>query len=74
VSLLSFNEGNYTILGSMNRKIARHVSARTSKFGRASLADENFTVLYFLATKALNAKALTSIIMDVFGGTASFYV
>jgi hypothetical protein len=37
------------------------------------LTNENLAVFNFLATKPLNAKALASIVMDVFGGTPSLY-
>ena len=36
--------------------------------------NEDFTVSDFLSTKALNTEALTGIIVDVLGGTASFNV
>ena len=74
MSFLGLHESNYTILGCMNREITRHIGARTCKFGCTSLTNEDLAVFDFLATKALDAKALASIVMDVFGGTASFYV
>ena len=72
--LFSFDEGNYAIFCGMDGEVARHISARAGDLSSASLADENFAVFDFLATKALDAEALASIVMDVFGGTASFYV
>ena len=72
VSLLGFDESDYPILCSMDSEVARHISAGTGDLGGASLADENFAVLYLLAAEALDAEALASIVMDIFGGTASF--
>ena len=72
VALLGFHEDNLTIDGSMNREVAAHESARASKFRSAGLADENFASLDGLATKALDAEALASIVVDVFTGTTSF--
>ena len=72
MSFLSFDKSNYTIFGSVDRIITRHIGARTSKFRGAGLADENFAVFDFLATETLDAEALASIVMDIFGGTASF--
>ncbi len=56
----------------MNGEVARHIGAWARKFGRTSLADKNFAVFDFLTAEAFDAKALASIVMDVFGGTASF--
>ena len=69
---LSFDKNDFTVDGSMNREVTAHESARTSKFGCASLANENFTGFNGLATKAFDAEALAGIVMDVFTGTASF--
>ena len=70
--LLGLNEDDLAIDGSMNREIAAHESARASEFSCASLADENFASFDSLATKALDAEALASIVVDVFTGTTSF--
>ena len=72
VALLGLYEYNLAINSGMNRKVAAHESARASDFGCASLADENFAGFDSLATKALNAEALASIVVDVFTGTTSF--
>ena len=72
VILLGLNEDNFTVNCGMNREVAAHESAWASEFGRASLADEDFAGLYGLATKALDAEALASIVVDVFTGTTSF--
>ena len=72
VALLGLHEDNLAINSSMNREIAAHESARASNLGCASLANENFTGLDGLATKALDAEALASIVVDVFAGTTSF--
>ncbi len=72
MAFLGLNEDNFAIDGSMNREVTAHESARASEFGCASLANENFTGFYGLATKAFDAEALASIVMDVFTGTTSF--
>jgi hypothetical protein len=72
VILLGFDEDDLAIDGGMNREIAAHESAWACEFSCASLANENFTGLYGLATKALDAEALASIVVDVFTGTTSF--
>ena len=72
MGFFGFDKSNYAVFGSVDGEIAGHISAWTGDFGSTSLADENFAVFDFLATEALDAKALASIIMDIFGGTASF--
>ena len=72
VALLGLDEDDLAIDGSMNREIAAHESAWASKLRSAGLANENFTGLDGLATKALDAEALASIVVDVFTGTTSF--
>ena len=72
VILLGLNEDDLTINGGMDGEVAAHESARTSDLCSASLTDENFAGLNSLATKALDAEALASIVVDVFTGTTSF--
>ena len=72
VALLGLHEDDLTIDGGMNREVAAHESARASELRSAGLADENFASFDSLATKALDAEALASIVVDVFTGTASF--
>ena len=72
MSFLGLDEDDLTIDGGVNRKVAAHESARAGDFRCASLADENFASFDSLATKALDAEALASIVVDVFTGTASF--
>ena len=72
VILLGLNEDNLAVDGGMNREIAAHESARASEFGCAGLADEDFASFDSLATKALDAETLASIVVDVFTGTTSF--
>ncbi len=72
VGLFGFNESDYAVFSCVNRKVSRHISTRAGNFSGAGLADENFAVFDFLATETLNAEALASIVMDIFGGTASF--
>lgn len=71
---LGLDEGDFTVFGGMNRVIAAGVGTFTSDFGAASLADENFAGLDFLTTKALDAKALTGVVVDVLACTACFDV
>ena len=56
----------------MNCKVTRHISPRTSNLGRPRLAHQHLTVPDLLPAKALHAQALTGIVVDIFGGTASF--
>ncbi len=72
VVLLGLNEDYFAVDGGMNREVAAHESARASEFGCAGLADENFAGFNGLATKAFDAEALASIVVDVFTGTTSF--
>ena len=72
VILLGLYKDDLAVDGSMNREIAAHESARASELCCASLADENFAGFDGLATKALDAEALASIVVDVFTGTTSF--
>jgi hypothetical protein len=65
MTLLYLAEAYNTINGSVNSEVLANVGARTSDFGRTSLTDEDFACRNFLATKALYAKALTGIIVDV---------
>lgn len=72
VILLGLNEDDFAVNSGMNREVAAHESAWASELGCASLADENFAGFYGLATKAFDAEALASIVVDVFTGTTSF--
>lgn len=72
VALLGLHEDDLAIDSSMNREVTAHEGAWASKLGCAGLANENFTGLDGLATKALDAEALASIVVDVFTGTTSF--
>ena len=63
VSLLSLNEDDFAVDGCMDGKVAAHESARAGKLSCASLANENFTSLYLLATKTLDAKSLAGIVV-----------
>ena len=72
VVLLGLDEDNLAVDGSMNREVTAHECARASNLSCASLANEDFTGLDGLATKALDAEALASIVVDVFTGTTSF--
>lgn len=63
VALLSLNEDYLAIDGGMDSKIAAHEGARTCELSCASLANENFTGLYLLATKTLDAKSLAGVVV-----------
>ncbi len=63
MSFLGLDEDDLTIDGGVNRKVAAHESARAGKLSCASLANENFTSLYLLATKTLDAKSLAGIVV-----------
>ena len=72
VVLLGLDEDNLAIDSGMNREVTAHEGAWACELSCAGLANENFTGLYGLATKALDAEALASIVVDVFTGTTSF--
>ena len=72
VALLGLHEDDLAVDGCVDSEVAAHESARASELGCTGLADENFASLDGLATKALDAEALASIVVDVFTGTASF--
>ena len=74
VVLFGLDEGDDTIFGGVDGEIARHISTLASELRSASLADENFAGFNLLATKALDAQALAGIVVDIFGGTASFHM
>ena len=74
MGFFGFNKGDDAIFSSMNREVFGHVSAWAGDFGRAGLADDDFTVFDFLTTKTLNTKSLTGVVVDILGGTSSFYV
>ena len=64
-ALLGALKAYHTVFGGMNGKVTADVGAFTSDFRSARLADEYFAGAYFLATKALNTKALARVIVDV---------
>ena len=72
VILLGLHEDDLAVDCGMDSEVAAHESAWAGNFSSAGLANENFTSLYSLATKALDAEALASIVVDVFTGTTSF--
>ena len=72
VRLLRLHESDNAIFRGMDRKIAAHVSTWASNLSATGLAHENFAVANSLATKTLHTEALAGIVVDVFGGTASF--
>ena len=72
VGLFGLDEGDDAVSGGMDGEIAGDVGSLASNLRGASLADDDFAVLDFLATKTLHAETLAGVIMDIFGGTASF--
>lgn len=58
-------EGDDTGFFGVNGEVAAHVGAGTGYFGCTGLADEDFAFVDLLATKALNTKARTGIVVDV---------
>ena len=72
MSLFGLDESDNAIFGSVDSEIPGHIGARAGDFSSAGLADENFAVFDFLATKTFDAEALASIVVNILGGTASF--
>jgi hypothetical protein len=72
--VLSFGVLYDTVLRSVNGEVAAKHCAFTGALAHANLADDNLANFYFFATKELNAKALAGTIVDIFGGTACFYM
>jgi hypothetical protein len=58
----------------MNCEVAAQHCAFAGSLGLTNLTDDDLAILDFLATKQLNPQALAGTVVDVFGGTASFYV
>jgi hypothetical protein len=69
-----FAKANHAVFGGMNSEVAAYKCAITGKFGLADLPNDNFTSVDFLATKTLHTQALAGGVMNVFTGTACFYV
>ena len=63
VGLLGLNEDYLAIDCGMDSEVAAHESAWAGNLSCASLANENFTSLDLLATKALDAKSLAGIVV-----------
>ena len=72
MGFLGFDKSNDAIFSGVNGEVAGHIGAGAGDFSGAGLTDENFAVFDFLPTKTLNAETLTSIVVNIFGGTASF--
>lgn len=56
----------------MDREITGHISTLASNLSRTGLANEDFAITDFLTTEALDTETLASIVVNIFGGTASF--
>ena len=74
MAFLGLYEGDDSVFRGVDGEVAGHVSALASDFGRAGLADENFAVSDFLASEAFYTESCAGIIVNIFGGTACFYV
>lgn len=67
-------EADDAVFGGVNREVAADVGARTSNFGVACLADENFALADFLAAVALDAQSSAIWLAASPNRTASFNV
>jgi hypothetical protein len=67
-------ELDHTVTGGVNGEVTAQLGAITGALSQADLADDNLADFDFFATKQLDAEALTRTVVDIFGGTASFYV
>lgn len=63
--LFYLRKAHHAVFGSVNSIVAAEEGARTSYFGAASLTNKHLTRVDRLATKALHAKALPGIVVDV---------
>ena len=72
MGLFGFDEGDDAVFFGVDGEISGHVSAFASELCAPGLADDNFASFDFLTAKAFYAEALTSVIVDVFCGTACF--
>jgi hypothetical protein len=70
----AFLEGDRAVLRGVDGEVAAERGAFAGALGEAGLADDHLAGFDLLAAIALDAKALPGRIMDIFGGTASFYV
>jgi hypothetical protein len=67
-------ELDHAVTGGVNGEVTAQLGAITGALSQADLADDNLADFDFFATKQLDAEALTRTVVDIFGGTASFYV
>lgn len=74
VLLLGFDKGDFAVFGGVDSEVAASIGAFAGDFGATGLADEYFACFDFLATEALDAKALTRVVVDVFACSACFDV
>ena len=71
---LARDEFHHSVATCVDSKVAAHVSASASDFSCANLTNNYLSLANFLATKSLDTKTMTGVIMDIFGGTARFHV
>jgi hypothetical protein len=74
VTELAGSEGYDTVTGSVDGVVGAQESAFTSTLRQADLTYDYLAGRNFLATKKLNAKALTFTVAGIFGCTTSFDV
>lgn len=65
LALLYLLEADNTSLSGVNSVVTADERTRAGNLRATSLAYEYFACAHFLATKALNAKACTGVVMDV---------
>lgn len=66
--------GYDAVAGSVDGVVAGGEGAIAAAFGAAGLAHDYLAGFDLLAAEQFNAKALARTIVDIFGGTARFYV
>lgn len=66
VAFFDFFETDYAVFASVDSVVAAHISAVTSDFGSAGLADENFASTDSLTTCAFDTKSSSSVVVDIF--------
>lgn len=71
---LSFGETHDAGFFGVDGEVAGHIGAEAGNLSSAGLADDNFASVDFLAAKALDAEALTGVVVDVFACAACFDV
>lgn len=66
--------GYDSVFFSMNSEVAAKLCSFAGTFAESDLANNYLAGFDFFTTIELNAKPLAGAVMDIFGGTASFYM